>query len=102
MTYQLRVDHAAIEQAGADLGSYAGTIEDYRDSLRAEAARALGVFGGGVGSEEHEAAMRVVDRLVEEHVASVREQRTGVGEAGDTFVSAGARMRAVLGAGGPR
>ena len=62
MTYQLRVDHAAIEQAGADLGRYAGTIEDYRDSLRAEAARALGVFGGGVGSEEHEAAMRVVDR----------------------------------------
>ena len=99
MTYQLRADMGTIDQASGDLATYAGAIEDYRESLRAEAMKALGNFGGGAGSQEHEAAMRVVDRLVEEHVASVRRQRDGAVAAGDTFAAAAARMRSVLSTG---
>ncbi|MGH1565681.1 hypothetical protein [Mumia sp. DW29H23] len=99
MSDELRVDQKTLEQAGTDLAGYAGSLEDYRASLRAEAMTALGVLGGGVGSEEHGAAMRFVDRLVDEHVASVRAQRTGVGDAADTFRAAGTRMRSLLGTG---
>ncbi|WP_370614133.1 hypothetical protein [Mumia sp. Pv 4-285] len=100
MTYQLRADLGVIDQAGADLTRYAGSLEDYRESLRAEAQKALATFGGGVGSEEHASAMRVVDRLVDEHVAVVTRQASGAADAGETFRAAGSRMRRVLGSGG--
>ncbi|KAA1419979.1 hypothetical protein FE697_019000 [Mumia zhuanghuii] len=99
MTYQLRADVGVIDEASADLTRYAGALAEYRESLRAESASALATFGGGVGSEEHAAAMRIVDTLVDEHLAVVTRQGAGAAAAGDTFGAAGARMRTVLGSG---
>ena len=96
---QLRADFGQMDQGSADLTAQAGTVEDYRSQLRDLAAKALGNFGGGVGSDQHNAAMRVVDQLVDEHVQSVRQQHTGLTNANETFQSAGSKMRGVLGSG---
>lgn len=98
-TNQLRADYGVLDQAGGDLGAHAGTIEGYRASLRDQAAKALGNFGGGVGSEQHNAAMRIVDQLVDEHINAVRQQQSGVNSANDTFQGAGQRMQSILGSG---
>ncbi len=96
---QLRADYGMLDQAGGDLNSAAGNIEEYRSALKDQAARALGNFGGGVGSEQHNAAMHIVDQLVDEHVNNTRQQQTGVVNANDTFQGAGSRMQSVLGSG---
>ncbi|MBA2695429.1 MAG: hypothetical protein H0X54_11265 [Propionibacteriales bacterium] len=96
---QLRADYGMLDQAGGDLDAQAGKVEDYRAALKAEAARALGNFGGGVGSEQHSAAMAMVDQLVDEHINNTRQQRTGVVNANQTFQAAGSRMQSVLGSG---
>jgi len=96
---QLRADYSMLDQAGADLNTHAGNTEDYRSALRDQAARALGNFGGGVGTDQHNAAMRIVDSLVDEHVSSIRQQQSGVTNANETFQGAGSRMQSVLGSG---
>lgn len=99
MTHQLLANYGMIDQAGADIGSHAGNIDAYKAQLKAEAARALGNFGGGVGTEQHNAAMREVDRLVDEHVQNVRQHQTSTSNAGQTFQGAGRRMQGILGSG---
>ncbi len=96
---QLRADFGQMDQGSADLTSQAGNIEDYRQQLRESAARALGNFGGGVGSDQHTAAMTHVDRLVDEQVQSVRSQQGGLNNSTETFQAAGSKMRGVLGSG---
>lgn len=97
---QLRADFGQMDQGSADLNTQAGNVEDYRAQLRAEASRALGNFGGGAGSDMHNAAMRQVDQLVDEHIQSVRQQKGGLDNATESFHAAGAKMKGVLGSGG--
>lgn len=96
---QLRADFGQMDQGSADLSTQAGTVEDYRSQLRDLAAKALGNFGGGVGSDQHNAAMRIVDQLVDEQVQSVRSQHSGLTNATSTFQAAGSKMQGVLGSG---
>lgn len=96
---QLRADYGMLDQAGGDLNAQAGQTEEYRAALKDQCARALGNFGGGVGSEQHNAAMVMVDQLVDEHINSTRQQQTGVVNANETFQGAGSRMQSVLGSG---
>lgn len=96
---QLRAEYGTLDQAGADLGAQAGQTEDYRAALKDQAARALGNFGGGVGSDQHNSAMQIVDQLVDEHITNTRQQQTGTGNANATFQGAGSRMQSILGSG---
>jgi uncharacterized protein YukE len=96
---QLRADFGQMDQGSADLGTQAGNVDEYRSQLRNEAMRALGNFGGGAGSEQHNAAMAKVDQLVDEHVQAVRQQQTGLNNATGSFQAASSKMKGVLGAG---
>ncbi len=94
---QLHANYGVIDQASADIGKFAGNIEEYRAQLKAEAANAVGNLAGGEGSEQHGMVMKEVDRLVDEHIRGVQAQQTGTTNAGDTFAATGKRMVSRLG-----
>lgn len=96
---QLRADYGQMDQGSADIGSQAGNVEEYKAQLKAEAGKALGNFGGGVGSDLHQAAMVQVDKLVDEHVQSLQQQKGGLTNATETFQGAGAKMKGILASG---
>jgi hypothetical protein len=97
---QVRADFATLEQLAADQGAHAGTIEDYRATLRQHAMQALATLDGGMGTEEHQACMRKVDELIDEHILATQSFQRTTGSVQDTFRQGGQMARQILGQGG--
>lgn len=93
---QIRAEFGTIEQLAADQGQHAGSVENYRDTLRQHAREALGTLGAGVGSEDHEACMRTVDGLIDDHITATQGFQRTTGTVQETFVSGGHRMREIF------
>lgn len=96
---QIRAEFGTLEQLASDQGSHAGTIEDYRAVLRQHAVQALSTLDGGMGTEEHQACMRKVDELIDEHINATRTFQRSTGDVHDTFRGGGQIARQILGSG---
>lgn len=96
---QIRADFGTLDQLAADQGTHAGTIEGYRETLRQLALQALGTLDGGMGAEEHQACMRRVDELIDEHIAATRTFQGTTGTVHDTFLQAGQHARRMFSSG---
>lgn len=98
-SYQVRADFATIDQLAADQGTHAGNIENYRTALRQHAIQALATLDGGMGTEEHQACMRKVDELIDEHIRATQSFQTTTGTVHDTFRQGATTARGILGQG---
>jgi hypothetical protein len=96
---QIRADFATLDQLAADQGTHAGTIEGYRESLRQHALQALSTLDGGIGTDEHQACMRRVDELIDEHINATRTFQTSTGVVYDDFLQAGQTARRTFASG---
>jgi len=96
---QIRADFSTLDQLAADQGSHAGTIENYRATLRQHALNALSTLDGGMGTEEHNACMRKVDELIDEHIRATQSFQRTTGNVHDTFRQGGQTARSILGSG---
>jgi hypothetical protein len=96
---QIRADFATLDQLTADQGTHAGSVENYRETLRQHALHALNDLGGGMGTEEHEACMRKVDELIDEHVNVTRRFQGSTGTVHDDFLQAGHQARRTFASG---
>jgi hypothetical protein len=96
---QVRADFATLDQLAADQGTHAGSVEGYRETLRQHALQAIGNFGGGIGTEEHDACMRRVDELIDEHINTTRTFQTSTGVVHDDFLQAGQMARRTFASG---
>ncbi|HZN19753.1 MAG TPA: hypothetical protein VFB84_16455 [Micromonosporaceae bacterium] len=97
--HQVRADFATLDQLAADQGTHAGSIENYRATLRQHAMQALATLDGGMGTEEHHACMRKVDELIDEHIRATQSFQRTTGTVHDTFRQGGATARGILGQG---
>jgi uncharacterized protein YukE len=96
---QIRAEFGTLDQLAADQGTHAGTIENYRATLRSHAMQALGTLDGGMGTEEHQACMRKVDELIDEHIRATMQFQKTTGTVHDTFRQGGQMARSILGSG---
>lgn len=96
---QIRADFATLDQLAADQGTHAGSIEGYRETLRQHAVQALGTLDGGMGTEEHQACMRRVDELIDEHINATRTFQSSTGTVHDDFLQAGHTARRTFASG---
>jgi uncharacterized protein YukE len=96
---QIRADFGTLDQLAADQGSHAGTIENYRAALRQHALQALNTLDGGMGTDEHNACMRKVDELIDEHIRATQSFQRTTGNVHDTFRQGGQMARSILGQG---
>lgn len=94
---QLVMNHGLIDEGASHAGSEAGNMETFRADIKSECQRVLANFGGGAGSEQHNAVMREVDRLIDEHVNALNSNKTGLGNASGTAVATGRRISANMG-----
>jgi uncharacterized protein YukE len=99
MGYQLRAEFGTIEGLAGDQGAHAGNIEGFRAALKAQAAKALDNFAGGMGQDEHNACMAKVDQLVDEYVQNMQKFKSTTHNVHDTFMQGGQRARGILGGG---
>jgi uncharacterized protein YukE len=100
MANQIRADFGVLDQLTADQGNHAANIENYRQMLRQKVEQALSTLDGGIGSEEHEACMKKVDQLIDEHITATQQFKQSTSNVGDTFLQAGQTVRQILGSGG--
>ena len=96
---QIRAEFGTLDQLAADQGAHAGSIENYRMALRTYAQQALGDLAGGMGTEEHQACMRKVDELIDDHITATQGFQRSTGSVNDTFLSGGNRARTVFSSG---
>jgi hypothetical protein len=96
---QVRAEFATLDQLAADQGTHAGSVEGYRAALRQHAMTALENFAGGMGAEEHQACMRKVDQLIDEHIAATQSYQRSTGQVNETFMAGGRNARSILAAG---
>jgi hypothetical protein len=96
---QIRAEFATLDQLAADQGTHAGSVEDYRRTLREYAKQALSDLDGGMGTEEHEACMRKVDLLIDEHITATQSLQRSTAGVNDAFLSGGNRARTIFGSG---
>jgi hypothetical protein len=97
--FQVRADFGTLEQLSADQGTHAGSVQEYRDTLRTLAQQALTTLDGGMGTEEHQACMRKVDELIDEHINATHLMQRSTGDVHDTFRQGGQSFRTILGGG---
>ena len=97
--YQVRAEFATLDQLASDQGTHAGNIENYRATLRQHAMAALSTLDGGMGTEEHQACMRKVDELIDEHIRATQSFQRSTGNVHDTFRHGGQTARGILGQG---
>lgn len=98
-TNRVHAHFGTINQLAADQGTHAGNVESIRAALRNHAQQALTQLGGGVGTEDHEACMAQVDRLIDEYLTSTRDMQRSTDGVGQNFQSAAFRARNILGSG---
>lgn len=98
-TNQIRAHFATIDQLGADQNTLAGNVDNIRAQLRQHAQQALQTLDGGMGSQEHDACMREVDRLIDEYLQSTQNMRRSTDQVGQTFLAGGNQARTILGSG---
>jgi hypothetical protein len=96
---RIHAHFGTINQLAADQGMHAGNVEAIRAAIRAHAQQALTQLGGGVGTEDHDACMAQVDRLIDEYINSTRDMQRSTDGVGETFQSAAFRARSILGSG---
>jgi hypothetical protein len=53
-----------------------------------------------MGTEEHQACMAEVDRLIDEHIQSTQSLRRSTDQVGQTFLAGGHQARNLLASGG--
>lgn len=99
MSNRIRAQFSTIDQLAADQSSHAGNIEGYRDALRQQAMMALNTLDGGMGTEEHQACMRKVDELIDEHIHATQTMQRTTNHVNDTFRQGGQTARSILGSG---
>lgn len=97
---QIRAEFGTLDQLAADQGAHAGSVENYRQTLRQHAMQALSTLDGGMGTEEHQACMRKVDELIDEHINATRAYQTTTGNVHDRFMQGGQQAQRILGSGG--
>lgn len=98
-SHQLRADYGMIDQASSDIASHGGDVDAIRAQLKSEAAKVVGNFGGGAGSEQHGQAMKIVDGLIDEYLTNNTNHKTATVNVNDTMRGAGSRMSGILGSG---
>lgn len=96
---QVRAHFGVIETLAADQNTHAGNVDTLRASLRQHAQQALGTLDGGLGTEEHQACMAEVDRLIDEYIQGTQTMRRSTDQVGQTFQAGGQQVRNILGAG---
>jgi hypothetical protein len=96
---QIRAEFGTLEQLAADQGAHAGSIADYRDTLRTLAVSALDDLAGGMGTDEHQACMRKIDELIDEHITTTHGFQRSTNDVHDTFRQGGQSFRSILGQG---
>jgi hypothetical protein len=99
MGNQIRADFGTLDQLAADQGTHAGTIEGYRETLRQHAMQALATLDGGMGADEHQACMRKVDELIDEHIRATQAFQRSTRDVHDTFHQGGVTARNILASG---
>ncbi len=99
MGYQLRAEFGTIEQLASDQGAHAGNIENFRAALKAQCAKALDNFAGGLGQDEHNACMAKVDQLIDEYIQNMQKFKGTTHNVQDTFMQGGQRARGILAGG---
>ena len=90
---QIRAEFGTLDQLAADQGTHAASIGNYRATLRQHAQQALGDLDGGMGTEEHQACMRKVDELIDEHITATQGFQRSTGSVNDAFLSGGTRAQ---------
>jgi uncharacterized protein YukE len=96
MTNQIRAEFATLDQLAADQAAHAGSIDGYREALRQHVLVALNDLSGGLGTAEHEACMRQVDQLIDDHITTTNAFQRTTGTVNDTFMAGGQRSRAMF------
>lgn len=100
MTHQVRAHLGTIETLAADQNTHAANVDGIRATLRQHAQQALGTLDGGMGTEEHQACMAEVDRLIDEYLQNTQSLRRSTDQVGQTFAAGGQRVRSLLASGG--
>ena len=96
---QLRAEFGTLDQLSADQGTHAGTVESYRETLKQHVNLAISNFDGGLGSDEHNAVMKIADRLIDEHIAATQQFQGSTHQVHDTFRQGGQAARNILASG---
>jgi hypothetical protein len=96
---QIRAEFATLDQLAADQGAHAGSIENYRATLKQHAVQALGTLDGGMGTEEHQACLRKIDELIDSHIQATQSYQQSTGSVTDSFLAGGRRAQSILGSG---
>ncbi len=96
---QLRAEFGTIDQLAADQSTHAGTIEGFRETLKQHVSVAINNFDGGLGSDEHDAVMKIADRLIDEHIQATQQFQGSTTQVGDTFRQGGQTARNILASG---
>jgi uncharacterized protein YukE len=96
---RIRAQFSTIDQLAADQNAHAGNVEGYREALRQQAMQALNTLDGGMGTEEHQACMRKVDELIDEHIRNTHGMQRTTTQVNDTFRQGGQTARSILGSG---
>lgn len=96
---QIRADFATLDQLAADQGAHAGSVENYRATLRQHVVQALATLDGGMGTEEHQACMRKVDELIDAHIQATQGYQRTTGGVHETFLAGGRKAQSILGSG---
>jgi hypothetical protein len=96
---QIRAHLGTIETLAADQNAHAGNVDTIRATLRQHAQQALSTLDGGMGTEEHQACMAEVDRLIDEHIQSTQSLRRSTDQVGQTFLAGGTQAARILGSG---
>ena len=93
---QLRAEFGTLDQLAADQGTHASNIESYRETLKQHVSLAISNFDGGVGSYEHDAVMKIADRLIDEHIQATQQFQGSTHQVNDTFRQGGQTARNIL------
>ncbi|WP_436532168.1 hypothetical protein [Actinoplanes sp. HUAS TT8] len=96
---QLRAEFGTLDQLSADQGTHAGNIESYRETLKQHVSLAISNFDGGLGSDEHDAVMKIADRLIDEHIQATQQFKGSTTQVHDTFRQGGEMARNILASG---
>ncbi|MFY0406473.1 hypothetical protein [Solicola sp. PLA-1-18] len=93
----LRANGGAMDQGGADIQTYRGQAEGFKEEARAQFNTMVANLGDGVGTEQVAAIRAKFEEYLDEHIASTDSQRVGLGNATETMRAGGRKMAAHLG-----
>lgn len=97
MSTQLRANTGAMETAGGDISSHLGNVEQFKADARSQFNTIVGNLGDGVGTDQVAAIRQKFEQYLDEHVASLNQNKTSLDKATGTMQQTGKTLSAYLG-----